>query len=162
MKDLHYGVGSITHLIECVAKAVKVFGGGEEHEQLLLGTACTETDLGTFKDFNPEKLGVSIVQFDKIRFDDVIARTRRKHRQLFFDNYGCRLDSLKLEDIAYNPEIAFALCRLAYILIPEPVPKNITGQAHYWKDHWNTHHPNAKGTPESYLADWASFMPSWI
>ena len=162
MTKLYYGVGSFTHMVDCVEKAVSVFGGDEEHERLLLGTACTETDLATFGDVHPDKWGVSVVQFDQIRFDDVITRTRKKHRELFFKHYKIRLGSLKLHAISRNPEVAFALCRLAYILIPEAVPKNIRGQAEYWKTHWNTHHANAKGTPESYMADWANFMPRWI
>lgn len=162
MKTLYYGVTSVEHLFGCAAKAVHVFGGEIQHIQLLMGTVCTETDLCTFRDSHPDKWGVGCPQFDSIRFYDVIKRTRKDNRHKFYRAYGVRLADLVLSDIARNPEIAMAMCRLAYILIPALIPKSRAEQAQYWKTHWNTYAINAKGNVECYLKDWRSFMPNWV
>ena len=159
---LYYGAKSFDHIVEEAQRAVDTFGGTESTRNLLLGTCCTETDFCTFRDRHPDKLGVSAVQFDAIRFNDVVSRTRKHNRIKFFDEYGVRLADLKLADLACDLAIAFALCRLAYILIPESIPSSVVNQAGYWKKYWNTYHPNAKGTVDSYLQDWQNFMPVFV
>ena len=156
-KKLYYGALSINHIHESAEKAVRVFGGMKEHVALLLGTCCTETDFCTFDDIHPDKWGVSCVQFDNVRFEDVQRRTRGHNRRKFYEAYHIELRDLMLKDIARNPELAFAMCRLAYILIPEKIPTTVSKQAIYWKKYWNTFHPNAKGSTASYLNDWRHF-----
>ena len=115
--------------------------------------------MGTFKDKHPEKLGVGLNQFDLIRFKDLQTRTRRDNANVFYKEYGVSLIDLELEDLAYDPYLSMACCRLAYILIPEAIPEDVEGQAEYWKTHWNTYAKNAKGTPDEYLRDWFNHNP---
>lgn len=155
---IYYGLNSRQDIFRAAARAVRTFGGDDDVFKLLIGTCCTETDLGTFRDRHPDKAGVSLVQFDDIRFTDLQSRTRRSNLTKFYKEYGVHLRDLELSDLANEPYIAMACCRLAYILVPESVPSTLEGQAQYWKTYWNTYHPNAKGTPESYLEDWDVFL----
>ena len=155
---LYYGLTSRYDVFKASQRAVSVFGGNTDVVNMLLGTACAESHLGTHPDRHPTKLGVSLVQIDQIRFDDTIARTRVDNRNKFKANYGVSLNDLKLEDLAYNPFLAMAFARLIYILIPEKIPSDIEGQAQYWKTYWNTYADNAAGTVEKYIEDWHTHM----
>ena len=50
-----------------------------------------------------------------------------------------------------NPWYAAAMCRIHYLRVPEALPEvdNTIGQAHYWKDHYNTKF--GKGTIGGFL-----------
>lgn len=159
MSKMFYGIKNQAHLIECIRKAVATFGGGHKAKQLLAGTCCAESDFGTYPDKHPEKLGVGVTQFDQIGFDDVKMRTRTKHKKKFFRGYGIDLDTVQLEDLAYNPELTLAFTRLKYILVPEAIPSCVESQASYWKAHYNSYHPNAAGSVEKYMEDWNRFAP---
>lgn len=157
MSELYYGVKSEAHLIGAIKKAVRIFGGGNKAIKLVAGTCCVETDFAKFPDRHPEKLGVGVTQFDQIGFDDLLDRTRPKHIRKFEKHYQVDWNSLKLEDLAYDPDLACALTRLKYMLVPYPIPTSVTGQAKYWKRHYNT--SAGKGTPEKYLLDFDEHCP---
>lgn len=157
--NLYYGLKCKSEIVHAAERAIDVFGGDNNILRLMIGTACTETDCGTFKDAHPTKIGVSVVQFDEIRFNDVKRRTRPRNIAKFEARYNIVFSDLKLSDIAYNTDLAMAMCRLAYILIPDLVPSDLKGQARYWKDYWNSHAKNAKGSVESYLEDWENHKP---
>lgn len=159
MKEYYYGVYNEAHLIGCIKKAVHVFGGGNKAIKLLAGTACAETDFATFPDVHPEKLGVGVTQFDQIGFDDVIKRTRPKNVRKFHANYNYDWSTLTLDKLAYDPELALAITRLKYMLVPESLPTTVEGMAKYWKRYYNTYAANAKGTPEKFLEDFRAHCP---
>ena len=37
--------------------------------------------------------------------------------------------------------------------VPTPIPADLPGQANYWKDNYNSHHPNAAGTWHKFKDD---------
>lgn len=158
-KKVYYGLKNQNEIMAAAARATRTFGGDDAVFCLLVGTACTETDMGTFRDRHPDKLGVGLNQFDEIRFTDLQARTRRTNAAKFRKEYGVELRDLVLEDLANDPYLSMACCRLAYILVPEPIPNSLTGQAAYWKKYWNTYAENAAGTARSYINDWLTFIP---
>lgn len=158
----HYGLKDDEHAVTLARKVVSTFGGGHKAVQLLIGNACAETHLGRFPDSHPDKWGVGLTQFDQIGVDDVKLRTRSKDKKRLFNHHGYDLDKVELADLANDPELAFCMTRLKYKLIPEAIPADINGQARYWKQHYNTYHPNAKGTVEGYLEKWDSYAPTSV
>ena len=158
----YYGVKSRQHLLNCLDKILKVFGGGERGYRLMLGTCATETHCGTFPDSHPEHSGVGVGQCDQICLDDVQMHIRPKDRARLND-IGYNIDRVVLKDLAYNPTLALAIMRLKYKRVPEALPMigDLQGLANYWKDHYNSHHPNAAGTPERFVEDWNAHMPDF-
>lgn len=149
---MNYGLKNKSEISVLSRKVVGVFGGGYNATRALIEFAATETNSGEFPDAHPTLTGVGLTQFDQIGFDDVQQRTRPKNKQRLKDMLGYDLDKLKLADLAYDPLLALALTRLKLLLIPEEIPDSVEGRAKYWKKHWNTYHPNAKGTVEGYIA----------
>ncbi|AUS02272.1 hypothetical protein NVP2096O_37 [Vibrio phage 2.096.O._10N.286.48.B5] len=149
----YYGIKSKSQARDIAVKVACAFGGGYKAMMLMIETACTETHLGTYPDRHPEKLGVGITQFDEIGLDDLKARTRSRHYNILLNEFGYDLNLVELSDLAHDATLAFALTRMKYILVPEPIPRTLAERADYWKRHWNSNHPNAKGTPASYISD---------
>lgn len=150
MTKYHYGLESKEQAIELAKNTAVVLGHGKNRKatELLLETACAETQLGTYPDrYKPEGFGLH--QFDTIGFEDVVARTRRVTKDLVKLRFGYDLDALKPQDLENDPRLSFVMCRLKYRLIPEPIPSDIFSRAHYWKKHYNT--VAGKGTFEHYL-----------
>ena len=52
-----------------------------------------------------------------------------------------------------NPFYAAAMCRIHYLRVPERLPdkNSLVAQAHYWKEHYNTH--LGKGTIGGFMED---------
>lgn len=157
MAKMYYGAKSTDDILRAAKRAVRTFGGDERTVMLLVGTCAVETDMCTFPDRHPNKLGVGGTQFDMIGFKDTIQRTRLHNRDAFYYEYGKPISKLKLKDLAEDIDLAMALTRLKYILVPSKIPHTMTGLARYWKKHYNT--DAGKGTVEKFLEDWDNFAP---
>lgn len=155
----YYGAKSREHVNQSIKKACDIFGPGFNAMRLLAGTCCAETHYCQFPDKNPEKLGVGATQFDLIRLVDIKQHIKKHDAEKLRDFYSVIIEEIQLKDLAYNVELAFALTRIGYKRIPEPIPTTLVGQADYWKDHWNSHHPNAAGTPEKYIEEFNRYAP---
>ncbi|GAL07932.1 hypothetical protein JCM19237_312 [Photobacterium aphoticum] len=42
--------------------------------------------------------------------------------------------------------------RLRYKTVPESIPATLEGRAAYWKQHYNSYHPNAAGSSDGYIS----------
>lgn len=58
------------------------------------------------------------------------------------------------EMMIWNLKYACAMARVHYRRVPEPIPLDLEGQAHYWKEYYNTQ--LGKGTVTKYLEAWRS------
>lgn len=153
-----YGIKNKQEAVVIAKKVVSIFGGGHKTTMMMLEFAATETHLGEYPDSHPEKWGVGLTQFDQIRFDDVVQRTRSRNRKMLKQHFGYDLHDIKLADLADDAVLAFCMTRLALKLIPEHNPTTLIGRARFWKKYWNTYHPNAKGTIEGYWDDVENHM----
>lgn len=153
MPTLGYGLTNSRQLLELAKDVCDVLGHGKYKNAvaLLIETCAAETHCGRFADRHPYRLGVSVGQIDQIRFDDIKTRTRVKDRLAIQSAWGIQLKDVELRDLAYSPLLALIFMRLAYKQIPEEIPKTVEGRATYWKDHYNSHHPSAKGDPAEYI-----------
>lgn len=146
---MNYGLKSKDEIAKFSKLVVSVFGGGYATERALMEIAAVETQYGDFPDRHPATLGVGLTQFDQIGFDNVVQRTRSRHKKRMLDMLGYELDTLQLADLAYDPLLALAMTRLKYLLIPEEIPDTVEGRARYWKKYYNTE--LGKGTVQHYL-----------
>ena len=66
----------------------------------------------------------------------------------------------KLVELEKDDKYACAMARAHYLRARGLLPKagDVEAMAKYWKDHYNTNHKNAKGTPEKYVAKWNETM----
>lgn len=147
-----YGLVSKNQLLDTVKYVCDVLGHGANNNavKLLLETANTETSLGKTKD-TTKYAGMGITQIDKIGFDDILDRVSFSDVAIIKEKMGIELAWIKWEDLRYNILLAFLFTRLKYKKIPEEIPNRVEDRALYWKKHYNSYHPNAKGTVGHYL-----------
>ena len=123
--------------------------------------AMQESNIGGDKEWSGSS---SPFQIDPIRYQDLqskslageqttIDRASLANKLLGLDSrYGKGVDILNLSGKERrDPLIGSLLTRMALANIPESIPVDLTGQAHYWKDYWNTHAKNAKGNPSDFI-----------
>lgn len=114
---------------------------------LLLETACAETQLGTFPDYTNES-GFGICQFDEVGFNHAKERSG-KYQDKIYDKWGVNVDIIQLIELRYNVFLSFLFCRLFYKSIPQTIPDTREERAMYWKRHYNT--MRGKGSVKHYL-----------
>ena len=123
-------------------------GANESAIDLLIETCGAETNFGRYKD-RSIYAGLGIMQFDKIPFNDVKARTRDKHKATILEYYDIDVNLVEWDHIRYNPLLSILFARLKYKLVPEEIPTTLDGRAYYWKKYYNT--LDGKGTIEHYI-----------
>ena len=74
-----------------------------------------------------------------------------KLRPKILKDLGIDIMLVEWDDLRYNQFLALLFTRLLYWLKGEAIPLTIEERAEYWKRHYNTYAPTAKGTPEHYL-----------
>lgn len=145
---MFYGLLSRDQLEHTIDKVVSVLGGGVPAKKLLLETAAAETDLGKAIDTS-WNVGIGIMQFDKIGFDDVKQRTSAAKKALIERTFGIDIDRVEYTDLRWNPLLSVIFARLKYLLVPGAIPDTIQGRAAYWKKWYNSE--LGAGTPEHYI-----------
>mgnify|MGYP003146571738 CR=1 FL=1 len=102
----------------------------------------------------------SAFQLDPIRYKDIQQRGGKGNAKERIDvankflseklgREDFDLMNLNLVDEQHNPYVGATLARLGLASVPEEVPGDLSGQADYWKKHWNTE--AGAGTPEHFM-----------
>jgi hypothetical protein len=67
-------------------------------------------------------------------------------------------DADKIEELRTNDEYATAMARIHYMRVPAKLPDSgdVTGQANYWKQYYNT--SLGKGKPSEYIEKWNHYL----
>jgi len=136
----YYGLSSPLEAVRLAKLICDVLGYGSNGNahKLLVETAQQETQLGYYLDPTPYYAGHGLCQFDKIAFDDVKRRTRKRVIQLIEKHFGVNISRVQHRELEYSPFLSMLFCRLFYRLIPHPIPKSIKARANYWKTYYNT------------------------
>jgi len=58
-------------------------------------------------------------------------------------------------EMIWNLRYSVAMCRIHYYRQPGAIPKDIQGQAEYWKKYYNT--PMGKGTADDYVYNYGRY-----
>lgn len=147
-----YGIVSKNQLLDTVKYVCDILGHGKNNNavKLLLETAGAETSLGKTKD-RTKYAGMGITQIDKIAFYDILDRVSFSDVAIIKEKMGITLSWIEWEDLRYNILLAFLFTRLKYKKITAEIPIKMQDRALYWKKHYNSYHPNAKGTLGHYM-----------
>ena len=129
-------------------------------EQLVLGTACKESECGRWLKQLGGGPALGIYQMEPETHDDIWNNYLDYHDNLANSIKQWANETSKrdfVEELAWNLGYATALCRVHYLRVPSPIPDYLLGQAQYWKQHYNT--TRGKGTVNEYIASWEKFVP---
>lgn len=129
-----------SHVVRPTLKACDLYTLAAE--QLLLGTAAVESDMGTFLH---QKGGpaLGIYQMEPNTHDDIYINYLKfqpnvKSKILTACEY---VDRPKHTALVENLAYATVMARLLYLRVPEKLPRehDIDEMAYYWKKYYNTH-----------------------
>ncbi len=150
MNKTYYGLTDLKQLETIAIQVCECLGGGTNNTaiNMLLETAGAETGKGTVID-GTKFAGMGITQFDGMPFQDVIDRTRQKHKDMIIEYFNINIEWVQWEHLRYNPLLAMIFTRLKYKLVPELIPNSLEARARYWKVYYNTE--AGKGDVEHYL-----------
>lgn len=124
-------------------------------EDLVLGTACVESDCGRYLRQLGGGPARGICQMEPRTHEDIWTHYLRYRDDLASRIYDLRphwpsSPEMLVTSLAYS----VALCRIHYLRTPEPLPLHgdVEAAAAYWKEHYNTH--LGAGRPEHYVEAW--------
>lgn len=148
---MNYGVINLKRIVEDAQLICDCIGHGKYNTaiEMIIETAVAETGLGAIED-KTVGAGMGLTQFDDKPFQDIRNRNQKLQPKILKE-LGIDINLVEWDDLRYNQFLALLFTRLLYWLKGEPIPKTIEERALYWKRHYNTYAPNAKGTPEHYL-----------
>ncbi len=144
-------------LIDVIRPALTLLGkDGQDAEALLLGTAAQESDLHYRKQLGGGP-ALGLWQMEPKTHNDIFDNflVYRPELMAVVDNArvtgGCPSDSLQHDD-----RYACMMARIHYMRVKAPLPtaNDILGQAHYWKNHFNT--VLGKGSYDDYIQHYGS------
>ncbi len=127
--------------------------GGAAAEELLLGTAIQESDLVHRRQLSGGP-GLGLYQMEPRTHNDIWANFL-KYDPALAENISAFLTSgNKLWNLQHNDAYATAMARMQYLRVTDGLPAagNLTGQANYWKTHYNT--IKGGGTESQYVRKW--------
>lgn len=119
----------------------------QEAEDLLVGTAAVESQLGTYLHQVGGGPAKGVFQMEPATHDDIW-----EHYLLYKPRLAYKLEEVSSsrtsEAMIYNLKYAAAMARIHYLRVREPLPNRrtfsskedyISALASYWKEHYNTH-----------------------
>lgn len=149
---MYYGLTTREQVKESADTVCYVLGHGihRNASQFLCEIAAQETHSGTLRDRHATKMGVGLMQIERVSFNNTMDRTHQKIWYLINEEFGVE-QNLNYEMLAYSPLLSMIFARLHLRLIPEEFPTNIGARASYWKKYYNT--IAGSGTAEEYIAN---------
>lgn len=141
--------------------------GGLAAEQMLIGTACVESQMGyDLRQIDGPAIG--IYQMQPGDYED-IHKNYLSHqsaiRTRLFNACGMVQFSATAippsDFMTYNLKYATIMARLHYFRVkqPLPAPGDVSGQATYWKTYYNT--ISGKGDESAYKQNWERFAKKY-
>lgn len=130
-------------------------------EELLLGTACQESQCGRWLHQLGRGPALGPWQMEPATHDDIWANFL-KHKPELVKKVATLTVGAVSGEMTWNLKYAAAMCRLHYFRVREalPVAGNLNGQAHYWKTYYNT--LAGKGTAQEYVKNWNRFVANTV
>lgn len=112
-----------------------------EAVEILMGTWALESEGGKYvKQLNggPAR---GIFQCERATFNDTIKRCRITHQQILGQtaNFSDAIYPADFARLETNHKLAAQVARLKYFLCPGLIPKDLQGQAQYYKKYYNTY-----------------------
>jgi hypothetical protein len=133
----------------------------ESAENLLMGTAAQESQMGTYVRQLGGGPALGIFQMEPATHDDIWKNYLRYQpylRELLMMHFVPATTEPKASDLISNLGYAAAMCRVHYRRVLEKLPAadDVAGMARYWKKYFNT--PKGKGTEEEFLKNYRNYV----
>ena len=74
----------------------------------------------------------------------------KNHFKTIKDKFGIDWSKVQWKDLE-KPLYSAIAARLVYKNKPGAIPTDLKGQANYWKNNYNSNHPNAAGTAQKFI-----------
>lgn len=135
-----YGISESTD-IPMICKAVcNALGNGSNDvaNEFIYRIAKAETGAGTIKDTTINSAGNGLYQFDKLPFYDNVSRYTQRDIDKCIKYLSIDPTKTTWEELQTNILKGTIACRLHFKPYREEIPKDIVGQAKYWKRYYNT------------------------
>ena len=144
-----YGIYGIDDLKEIAKETAEKYSYGANKDNLykmLLETAIVETNAGRAAMDTNRDYGRSIMQLDKVGYDEALRIRQKKGDKNFeYEVYKGYMS----DELQKNPRFAMYLARMFYLGKSEPIPSTLENRALYWKRYYNT--LLGAGSVEKYL-----------
>jgi len=139
----------LKELIDSTLKEYMLYS--KEASELVYGTIIQESKRGTYikqvsNNFDPDKHALGIAQIEKKTFNWL--------KNIFISRFP-KILWIEFEDLEYDLKASIIFCRLRYLVDSQPIPKDLEGQAEYWKRIYNSY--KGKGTPEQYINNYIKY-----
>ncbi len=127
--------------------------GSTAAQQLVLGTACGESDL-KYRTQIGGGPALGLFQMEKATHDDIWDNYLKYRTPLSNKVMALLKNTDKHEQLTNNDKYAAAMCRVHYARKPQALPKvnDLDEIAKYWKKHYNT--PKGAGTVAKFKKKW--------
>ena len=119
-------------------------------EDLVYGTICVESKRGTYLKQLNNGPALGITQMESDTHND-IWRNYLAYKPELVNKIVAVIgnNAMKAKTLIHDLKYAIIMCRIHYLRIRKPLPKDLNGMAEYWKDYYNTH--LGAGTVEKFL-----------
>lgn len=143
------------YIVKPVLNALNLYS--QEAEDLMVGICAHESKGGTyFKQINGTAMGPYEMQRDA--HDHIWNAFLPSSPQICYNLMTiCELSRKPtFEMLQFHLRYATAMTRIYFVPIKESIPKDLQGQAEYWKKYYNT--VLGKGTVQEYIDDYLTFI----
>lgn len=135
----------------------------EAAENLLMGTAAQESQLGTYIHQLGKGPALGIYQMEPATHHDIYLNYLKFNYKLSMQ-VGNLIVGIPFpgyddpEEMIGNLYYATAMCRVHYLRVPKPLPgaDDLDALAAYWKKYYNT--PLGKGTAEEFISNYKKYV----
>lgn len=139
------------YIIEPVLKALNMYS--KEACELIIGTCCQESHAGKYIKQIGNGPALGIYQMEPATARDIINNYLKYRPALHGRVFSFYNDKLSLEEnLIGNYHFQTAMCRIHYYRCKGAIPKDLPGQACYWKKNYNT--SLGKGSPIEYIENY--------
>lgn len=146
--------------LKCMARIIDPAMYSSAAVDLLLGTACAESQLHYICQLNSGP-ALGFYQMEPATYADIVAYCDRKGEDFKNKVVYCIYQEMHREmphgeQLKYNLRLQTVFARLHYWRVPEPIPEAPRLQGQYWKKFHNT--PEGKGTLAHYLNSYPALV----
>jgi hypothetical protein len=142
---MSYHLAHYRSLTERTLKEIGLFS--IEAVELILGTTAKESDFGKYLKQLGNGPALGALQIERPTFNDLKQR---------FGNRFPSIQSFCFEQLEWDLKASIVIARIKYFSCPGPIPKDLMGQAQYWKRYYNTY--LGSGTVEEYLESYRRYV----
>lgn len=142
-----------SHLRGCIVRPTIEYLGlwSPAAQELLMGTAAQESACGRYLRQLSHGPALGIYQMEPATHDDIHINFLRYHPALqkAVSDLASPLRGTTAQEMTFNLAYATAMARIHYYRVPSAIPKDLRGQAEYWKEHYNT--PAGRGEVDHFV-----------